>query len=190
MNPPTQLTYLTRQANESDSARIDAQTNQVQLRVVAESGPLFHLGPIRVEGLQKHNAASVLNLATFSPGTPYSERLLLDYQERLQKSDLFEGSSVEIEPDPTNAAAGTAHLIRVAHARDPVELLRAVHFDLRRDRRRQFQQPVGFLRVILQREIDDADFRDRRRRARPGVHDGELAGDGGQAGECRDDLRR
>ena len=45
-------------------------------------------------------------LATFRPGEPYTEKLLLDFQERLQKVGLFEGASVELVADvETHAAA-------------------------------------------------------------------------------------
>jgi len=40
---------------------------------------------------------SVLRLATFSRGDVYSERTLLDYQDRLMKLGLFEGASVELD---------------------------------------------------------------------------------------------
>jgi translocation and assembly module TamA len=82
------------------SARVDAQSNKVQLHVVADSGPLYHLGPMTVEGLERYDESAVRRLATFNPGQPYNEQLLLDYQERLQKVGLFEGAVVEIDPDP------------------------------------------------------------------------------------------
>ena len=87
------------------AARVDARDQTVALRAVADSGPLYHLGPLRVEGLQRYGEAAVRNLSTFGPGTPYREQLLLDYQERLQTTDLFEGAVVEIDPDPANADA-------------------------------------------------------------------------------------
>jgi translocation and assembly module TamA len=54
----------------------------------------------------------VRKLANFGPGEPYSEKLLLDFQERIQKLGLFEGASVEIDPDPAHASAA-AVLVRV-----------------------------------------------------------------------------
>ena len=93
-------------------AGVDAGSNTVQLALVADSGPLFRFGDIRIEGLQRFDAESVRRLSTFSAGQPYSEKLLLDFQERLQKAGLFEGSSVEIDPDPTTANA-TPVIVRV-----------------------------------------------------------------------------
>lgn len=88
---------------QETSAKIDADANAADLLAITRSGPLFHLGPIRIEGLQRYPESGVRNLATFGAGTPYSEQLLLDYQERLQKTNLFEGASVELDPDPAKA---------------------------------------------------------------------------------------
>lgn len=96
----------------STTARVDAQTHAVRLEVVADSGPLFHLGAVTIEGLQRYDEEDVRRLATFRPGQPYSEQLLLDYQERLQKVGLFEGAVVEVDPNPAHADAA-AVLIRV-----------------------------------------------------------------------------
>ncbi len=82
---------------QSTHARIDATANTADLDLVVAGGPLFRLGAIRVEGISRFDESAVRRLATFSPGTEYSERLLLDYQERLLKAGLFEGASVELD---------------------------------------------------------------------------------------------
>ena len=87
------------------SAGVEAELNLATLRLRAESGPLFRLGSIKVEGLQRYTEDAVKNLADFNPGAPYKEKLLLDYHERLQKLGLFEGAVVEIDPDPATAKA-------------------------------------------------------------------------------------
>ncbi len=86
-------------------ARVDAQADTAQLRVRADSGPLFRLGPIVIEGLQRYDEDSVRRLATFHPGMPYTEQLLLDYQERLLSIGLFEGATVELDADPATHEA-------------------------------------------------------------------------------------
>ena len=70
------------------------------------------MGPLKIEGLEHHDPSAVSRLAAFNAGTPYSERRLLDFQDRLQKLGLFEGASVEIDPDPERADAA-AVLVRV-----------------------------------------------------------------------------
>jgi translocation and assembly module TamA len=83
---------------ESTAARADAATQQVELELVADSGPLYRTGPLRIQGLNRHDERTVRNLANFGPGTPATEQLLLDYQERLQGSGLFDRATVQLEP--------------------------------------------------------------------------------------------
>ncbi|ODU08240.1 MAG: hypothetical protein ABS84_13470 [Rubrivivax sp. SCN 71-131] len=87
------------------AAEIDDEQDSARLFVVAESGPLFRSGEIRVQGLQQQELRTVLALAPFAPGTPVTEALLLDYQERLQRAGLFESVSVTLDADPAHAAA-------------------------------------------------------------------------------------
>jgi translocation and assembly module TamA len=98
------------------AARVDAGANRVSLYALADSGPLFRIGEVRVEGLERYPARSALNLATFGRGSRYSEKALLDTQERLARSGLFEGAVVEIDPDPAQADAAPV-TIRVRELR-------------------------------------------------------------------------
>ncbi len=86
-------------------AAVDAAKNEVRLFLVVDSGPLYRLGPLQIEGLVQQDAETVRNLAYTRGGVPVTEALLLDFQERLQKSGLFETVAVTLEPDPTQAAA-------------------------------------------------------------------------------------
>jgi translocation and assembly module TamA len=86
-------------------AEVDREANAVRLFMVADSGPLFRSGPIKVEGLVRQEERTVQSLAVFSPGTPVTEALLLDYQELLQKAGLFESVTVSLDPNPDTAAA-------------------------------------------------------------------------------------
>ena len=85
-------------------ADVDVERNEVRLFLVMDSGPLFRLGRIEIEGLVTQDAETVRNLAFTRRGTPVSETVLLDFQERLQKSGLFETVNVTLDPDPAQAA--------------------------------------------------------------------------------------
>ncbi len=85
-------------------AEVDTQAGTVRLFLVADSGPLFRYGALEIEGLLVHDSDTVRNLAGMPAGTPITETLLLDYQERLQKSGLFENVSVTLDTEPTRAA--------------------------------------------------------------------------------------
>ena len=89
------------------SAQIDADQATVRMVVVADSGPLDRIGELVVEGLQRHDERSVRNLANFETGAPATEALLLDFQERLQRANLFDRVSVTLAPEPETAAAAT-----------------------------------------------------------------------------------
>jgi translocation and assembly module TamA len=51
------------------------------------------------------DAETVRALQTFSTGQPLREQPLLDYQDRLVKSALFDSVAIEMEPDPALAGA-------------------------------------------------------------------------------------
>ncbi len=78
------------------AATVDAQAHSASLFLVADSGPAFSFGEVRIEGLVHQPPSTILNLAPFRPGQPYRERQVLDWQERIQKANLFE--SVYVAP--------------------------------------------------------------------------------------------
>lgn len=90
---------------ESTHARIDATARTAALDVTVEPGPLYRIGPIRVEGINRYDEAAVRRLAGFNAGDVYTEKELLDYQERLLKVGLFQGASVVLDPDGPPEAA-------------------------------------------------------------------------------------
>ena len=97
------------------AARVQAERNEAELELLLDSGPLFRLGELKIEGLQHHDEETVRRVSDFASGQPYSERALLDFQERLPKTQLFDGASVDIQPD-ANQAAATPVLVRVREA--------------------------------------------------------------------------
>ncbi len=97
------------------AANVDADAARATLTLTADSGPRFHVGEIVIEGLERQDAASVRNLADFSSGAAVTEQRLLDYQERLQRAGLFEGVSVTLDADPSQAGAATV-TVRVREA--------------------------------------------------------------------------
>lgn len=86
-------------------ARVDAPDNSVVLSATLDSGPLFRFGQIQIEGLQRYDEDAVRKLAFFGTGAPYTEKALLDFQERVQRVGLFEGASVELDANPETASA-------------------------------------------------------------------------------------
>jgi translocation and assembly module TamA len=91
----------------SSSALVDAEAGSAQLALTVDSGPLFKVGRLDVRGLDRQPQETVRNLADFSPGAPATETLLLDFQERLQRTGLYERASVTLDTDPDQADAAT-----------------------------------------------------------------------------------
>jgi translocation and assembly module TamA len=100
----------------STDAAVRAKENKVALSATASSGPRFHFGPLVIEGLQRYDERAARNVAPFAEGTPYTEQRLLDFQERLVRTGLFEGAVAQIDTDPSRAAAAPVSL-RVAEQR-------------------------------------------------------------------------
>ncbi len=97
---PLAVRTPTRDDDTTDThALIDATAETAALDLQVTPGPLYHLGAIQVEGIQRYREAAVRRLSTFRTGDVYSEKALLDYQERLVKAGLFEGASVEIDAE-------------------------------------------------------------------------------------------
>jgi translocation and assembly module TamA len=87
------------------AAEVDADTDRVQLTLRLESGPLFRAGELHIVGLHLHDEAAVRHLAGFGPGAPLTEQMLLDYQERLRKANLYDTIVVSFDSDPAKADA-------------------------------------------------------------------------------------
>jgi translocation and assembly module TamA len=97
------------------AAQVDTATNQVRLFLVVDSGPLFRFGGLDIQGLVRHDEQTVQNLAGVNLGTPVSETVLLDFQERLQTAGLFESVTVTLDTDPAQAQAARL-LVRLREA--------------------------------------------------------------------------
>ncbi|HEY0819011.1 MAG TPA: BamA/TamA family outer membrane protein [Rhizobacter sp.] len=98
-------------ANWQDtSAQVDADGHTADLSLVAESGPLYRTGPLRIRGLKAHDEETVRNIANFDPGTVATEALLLDFQERLQSTNLFDRATVTVRPDAEDPSAAPVNV--------------------------------------------------------------------------------
>jgi len=86
------------------TSQVDPATDKARLYLVVDTGPRFLAGDFVVEGLERQPERNVRLLAGFGPGTPLTQQRLLDYQDRLQKTGLFDQVAVIYDPDPAQAA--------------------------------------------------------------------------------------
>lgn len=84
---------------ESTLARVDAALQRADLTLSATSGPLYRIGALQIGGLRRQDASTARNIADLDVGVPATEELLLDIQERLQVSDLFDRATVSYRTD-------------------------------------------------------------------------------------------
>ncbi len=81
-----------------------------RLALSRDSGPLFHTGEIVIEGLERQDEAACATWPTSPRVRPSPSSALLDFQERLQGTGLFEGVSVTQDADPQRADAATINV--------------------------------------------------------------------------------
>jgi translocation and assembly module TamA len=97
------------------AADVDAAANTVRLTLILDTGPRYRMGQVRIEGLNRQEEASVRNLMALKPGQPATEAALLDDQERLLRSGLYDRVSVTLDTDNADPA-GTPVIVRVQEA--------------------------------------------------------------------------
>ncbi len=85
-------------------AEVDVAKQKVRIYVAVDSGPLFRFGKLRIEGLATHDENTLGYFLGARRGVPVTETLLLDFQDRLQKSGLFDGISVTLDNDLQHAS--------------------------------------------------------------------------------------
>jgi len=84
-------------ASIADSrATVNPQTNSVELQATLDSGPGFTFGELKIQGLDRYPATLVERMNPITPGEPYSQIKLLNFQSRLQDSPYFERADVSI----------------------------------------------------------------------------------------------
>lgn len=91
-------------------AQIDADTNQVQLRINIVSGPAFAFGTTEISGLQRLPESTVTNVLTWNAGEPYTQKALLDFQDKLRATGLFESIAVDVDTAAESAAAAPVRI--------------------------------------------------------------------------------
>ena len=89
------------------AAQVDPATDKVRLFLVVDSGPRFLMGNLIVEGLERQPEKNVRLLAGFGSGAALTQARMLDYQDRLEKTGLFDQVAVIYDPDPQQAAHAT-----------------------------------------------------------------------------------
>jgi translocation and assembly module TamA len=86
-------------------ATVDVAENKVRISVVLDSGPQAVLGALQIEGLRYFDEGVIRPLSTFKPGTPYQDRLLTEFADRLRRLGLFDSVAVSLDTHPDTLGA-------------------------------------------------------------------------------------
>jgi translocation and assembly module TamA len=90
------------------AAEVDAEQAVAVVRVELVSGPAYRIGPLRVEGLERHDVALVERFNPFTAGQPYDRALVVQFQQALQETPYF--TSVVVTLDVNAATDDVAPL--------------------------------------------------------------------------------
>ena len=95
-------------------ADIDSDNDSARLSLTLDSGPLFRLGAVKVEGTERYNVALVERLARIAPGSEYDQSRLLEAQQRLLDSGFFDSALITLDTAGDPAAAPVSVQVREA----------------------------------------------------------------------------
>lgn len=99
----------------SDSlADVDAQAASARLGLRLDSGPLFRLGTMRVNGVERYDPLLVPRLARLPPGSIYDQDEITQAQLRLSGSGYFDSAFIYVDPQGDPEAAPVDVTVREA----------------------------------------------------------------------------
>jgi translocation and assembly module TamA len=94
----------------SSEARVDPQAGSVDLDVAIDSGPVFHVGDLDIQGLSRYPADIVRHYRVQKPGDRYSVAELNQFVRRLNGTGYFASVHAAIDTDPNEAASAPVHV--------------------------------------------------------------------------------
>lgn len=109
----TGLRYPTGSIADS-RADIDSDTDSARLSLTLDSGPLFRLGAVKIEGTERYTVPLVERLARIKPGSEYDQSRLLEAQQRLLDSGFFDSALITLDTTGDPAAAPVNVQVREA----------------------------------------------------------------------------
>lgn len=109
----TRLRYPTGAITES-SAEIDTDTRSARLSVTLDSGPLYRVGTVQIEGIERYEDTLARRLARIPSGGEYDQTRLLEAQQRLMDSGYFDSALVTLDTSGDPAAAAVKVQVREA----------------------------------------------------------------------------
>ena len=88
-------------------ATVNADTNSAALEVLYDAGMAYRFGSLKLEGVERYDAAGIRNIAQIPTGEVYSEDALLDAQQRLVTSGYFDAVFLMLDNSERNPDQAT-----------------------------------------------------------------------------------
>jgi len=95
-------------------ADVDAREHTAQLGLKLDSGPLFRLGAMQVNGTQRYDPVLVPRLARLRPGAIYDRDEIVRAQLRLTGSGYYDTAFIVVDPEGDPQAAPVQVTVREA----------------------------------------------------------------------------
>ena len=99
-------------------ADIDAETQQAQLRADYNPGPAYYFGPLVIEGAERYNPSGPIRLARLPVGAEYRQDTLLDTQQRLANSGLYDSVFLTLATEVAQPGEEVVHAPVIAQVRE------------------------------------------------------------------------
>lgn len=80
-------------------ATVHAEASRADLEVEIDSGPRVRMGPMKVLGLRRVPASLIERYVRYTPGDPYDQNRLDDWQQALQSTRFFRGAFVTLDAE-------------------------------------------------------------------------------------------
>ena len=106
----------------ASQARVDADAGRADLSVVLESGPVFTLGAVTIEGLARYPESVIRRVVDLAPGERYSHDRFAVLQRRITTGPWFTSVVIDIDRDPAKALDAPVHIAVVERPREDLGL--------------------------------------------------------------------
>ena len=89
----------------SAQADVDPDTQSADLTLAIDSGPMYRIGDLHVQGVNRYGEEVVVRLARLKPGAEYAQSDLVEAQQRLTDSGYFDSAQLTLDQasDPEHA---------------------------------------------------------------------------------------
>jgi translocation and assembly module TamA len=95
----------------ASEASVDPDAGTVDVSVTIDSGPVFHIGDLDVQGLTRYPAELVRRYRTSKRGDRYSAAGLDQFVRRLNGTGYFASVRAAVDPDPAHAADAPVQIV-------------------------------------------------------------------------------